>query len=366
MRMASHGTEPLEDQVGAFPESKLGIHSRGEFGERREISVVKTEAPKQFPDSFDGIKLWAVGRQEVKVESRLMKAAPLCVQGGVMVFRVVGDNDHAAAGRGTDPMKVAEEVPARLGIKVSEGFRAAELAVADSNGPEVADGLAGRRMLADGIENFRWHPHPAAAAVLLEVNLIHRPQVDGGIFGQSPEFFCVRPAAADLQKQSEDGVCADETPSAGTTAGTAAREGLCPGAGAGTTKEGDHPKGERQDRSRTDCRATPSPRGCDRRRSIATDAQSALRRSSLQIHPSRTDAPSSRLPGANRPVLPPPADNSILGPPEVPRGAGGRSRLRSCAESRPEAQKPSLRGCQCSTPSWNVIITQSDTMRNYL
>src|ERR1035437_8173979 len=163
MRMVSHGTESFENDVWACPERKLSIDGSREFGQGREVSVVELESPQQFPDPFDGIELRAVGRQKVKAKPGLVDAPPLRVQACVMVFRIVGDDDHAPTSRRTNPVQMAEEIPACLGIEMSKGLRTAQFAVTDPNSPEVADGLAGRCMPADGIKNLGRHPHPAAA-----------------------------------------------------------------------------------------------------------------------------------------------------------------------------------------------------------
>lgn len=366
MRIGSHGAEPLENSVGARPESQLRIHGGGEICQGREASVMEAKAPQELPDPFDGIELRTVWRQEMETKARSVEVSPLSMQGRVVVLRIVGDDDHTPACRRADSAEMAKEVPAGLGIEVAKGLRAAQFSVADSNRPKVADGLSGRGMVADGIGHLGRHPHPATAAVLLEVHLIQRPQIDGGVSGQSAEFFCVRPVAADLPKQPEVAASAAGIPFVGTAAGIAGREGLCRGACSGTRTGADHPRGERPGRSRMGCHEALSRRGRDRHRSIERAGPFAPRRSSLQSRPARIDAPSSRPPGENRPARSRLDGNSTLAPPAGPHGADGRNRLPSCAESRPEARRPSLRGCQCSTPSWNAIIGQPDAIRNNL
>jgi len=34
--------------------------------ECREVAVMGTEAPREFPDSLSRIKLWAIGRQKIQ------------------------------------------------------------------------------------------------------------------------------------------------------------------------------------------------------------------------------------------------------------------------------------------------------------
>jgi hypothetical protein len=42
------------------------------------------------------------------------------------------------------------------------------------------------------IVHLGWHPHAGAGTVLLKMNFINRPQVNGGILCQCAEFFCAR------------------------------------------------------------------------------------------------------------------------------------------------------------------------------
>jgi hypothetical protein len=85
--------------------------------------------------------------------------------------------------------KFAKEVPA--GLRIEHSFRSghAQLSVPETDRPEEADALSGGRMTANWIGYFRWNPHAAARAVLLEVNFIESPQLDAWISSQSTEFF---------------------------------------------------------------------------------------------------------------------------------------------------------------------------------
>ena len=61
--------------------------------------------------------------------------------------------------------------------------------------------------------------------MLLEVNLIHSPKVDGAIPGHSLEFFLHVPATLGPRLQSEGAVCVGESPVAETDVGTGVRIG---------------------------------------------------------------------------------------------------------------------------------------------
>ena len=67
-----------------------------------------------------------------------------------------------------------------------------ELAGAQADRAEASHGLAGRRMLQDGVLDPRWYPHSTAGAMLLEVTFIQAPQFDVGAPRQTTEFFYCR------------------------------------------------------------------------------------------------------------------------------------------------------------------------------
>lgn len=46
------------------PAVEAGIDGQQHFGECREVTIVRREAPGQFPDSLDWGELWAVRRQK--------------------------------------------------------------------------------------------------------------------------------------------------------------------------------------------------------------------------------------------------------------------------------------------------------------
>src|SRR3989344_4344835 len=313
--MILNRTKSFEDRIWACPGGKLRIDDRRKFCEGGKETVVKAEAAQQFPNPLDWIELRAIGRQKVKAELRLLELAPFGMQRCMMILGVVGNDDDTTTGSGANPAQVAEEIPAALGIEASAGFGVAELAIAKPHRSKVTDAFAGWRMLADRIDDFRWHPHPATTAVLLEMDFIHCPKIDGGILGEFPEFFFVQPVIADRPMQFEAGVCAAGNPSGETTAGTAARAGSPPVVASRKPTRADHPKAGPRAHSPTDCRVTPFPPARDRLCSNVMDALSAPRRSIPQTHPVGNDAPNTPQSAAHRPTRWPHGGSSCPAPP---------------------------------------------------
>ena len=189
MRMFFNRTKPMEDAVWAIPSFELSVHDDGELGEGSEVVVMEPEASNQLPNPLDGVELRAVSGKEEQREVGLLRQTPSSVEHGVVIFGVVDDDDHASAGPYADSPQVTQKLPTSLGIEVAGRRQSAQLTVAQADRPEIADTFPHRSMEAHGVSDFRRNPHTASAAVLLEVNFIHRPQVDGGICCQQPEFF---------------------------------------------------------------------------------------------------------------------------------------------------------------------------------
>jgi len=159
LRMSSKGTEALKDRIWLIPDAELGINDGGKFVERAEEAIVDPKAAQKLPDALDGIEFWAVRRKEQQGKAGLLFEAPLAVQVGMVVFCVVGDDDDAASGPAGDASKLAQIVPAGLGVEVAFRLRGAKLPIADADGPEVADRLAGRRVKANRVLDLRGNPH---------------------------------------------------------------------------------------------------------------------------------------------------------------------------------------------------------------
>ena len=142
---------------------------------------MKTESTSEFPHALRGIQVRTIRRQEVQHEAFSPLLSPVLVQSGMVVFRVVG-NDHGSSSRAdANPVKVFQELPAGRGVELACLPPEEESAVAQADRAKVTHALSGGMMEQDGVFDFRRHPHPAARAVLLKMDFVHRPKVNRGI-----------------------------------------------------------------------------------------------------------------------------------------------------------------------------------------
>jgi len=153
---------------------------------------------------------------ETKVLSDL--SAPVCMEIGMVITGIVGDDDSFAASPSRDPFELPEKLPAGLAIKHALGLRHHQLPVGQAHCPEETDTLARGCVQAHRVLHLWGNPHAATRTMLLEMHFIHRPQIDCGVSGQCAEFFYARLVTAGRLEPLEAGVCATETPVVGTTA----------------------------------------------------------------------------------------------------------------------------------------------------
>jgi len=161
----------------------------GELSESREVAIVEPELAEELPDSLDGVEVRAVRREEQQDEAGLLKAAPLGVKSGMVIPGVIDDDDDAAAAAPAPAAQLTKEGPAGLGIEAPLGFGSDQPSISDPDGSKVADEFACRRMATNRVPNFRWNPHAAPAAMLLEMDFVQRPEIDLRVDGESTEFF---------------------------------------------------------------------------------------------------------------------------------------------------------------------------------
>src|ERR1022692_2227343 len=95
-----------------------------------------------------------------------------------------------------------------------------ELTIPQTDGAEIADALARRMVKQHRILHLGWNPHSGAGTVLLKVDLINRPQINGGIFCQCAEFFYAWLVLAGQLEQLRGAVFAGENPTGETISGT--------------------------------------------------------------------------------------------------------------------------------------------------
>lgn len=187
--MLNDPTKPMEGSVWAGPLSEARLNGGDNIIERRKVLIMQAAASDQLPDSFNGIKVRTVRRQEVQSEVGGDPGAPRRVDSGVMIAGIVNDDDDAAPRPTAYALKLAEKIPTGLRIEHSLGWRHDQLAVLKPDSAEETDAFASRGVQANRISDLRWNPEAATRAMLLKVHLIHGPQIDVGFSSQATEFF---------------------------------------------------------------------------------------------------------------------------------------------------------------------------------
>lgn len=359
-------TETFKDRIGAAPYGELGVDDHREFEQGRKMPIVDPETPKELPNPFGRIEFGGVRRQEEEGEVRFLGAAPFGMKEGMMVFGIVDNDDDATTGFGADPAESAQEAPTGLSIKMPLGLGAAEFPIPESDRSEVADAFSGRRVDEHWVTDLGRYPHPTATSVLLEMDLVHSPQINTWIARQFAEFFLQRPADEDLISPPGDGVCATEIPIAEKAAGIVSPSSSLRAAFAETPIAEAHPKAELEGRNLPANAAEPPLPAPVLSRSAEQADQSAPCRLARQIRRPRTDAPNTPPCEANRRAHPQPCDSSYPGQQATTHVVGDRTGSPGCAGSRPATRRPSLRGRISSVASSPASVSQLFVMRNNL
>lgn len=333
--MLNDSTKSAEGGVCAGPLSETGLNGGNNIIERRKVLIMQAAAANQFPDSFNGIKVRAVRRQEVQSEVVGDPCAPRRVEGGMMIAGIVNDDDHAAPWPAADALKLPEEIPAGLRIEHSLGRRHGQLTVLQSDSAEETDAFASRGVQANWIGDLRWNPQAAARAMLLKVHFIHGPQIDAGFSSQATEFFYAQLELRGPLGRLGGAACAAENQVAETGVGTAALSSLRPISGEETQTRLDRPTFVWADQTVLDWRVRPL-----RPRPIALHsndraAPGVRLRTARRAPLPQNAAPSLPPLAASRPITQPLADRSCLEPPAALHGADGRTGTHRCDEFHP-------------------------------
>ena len=358
------GAKTSKNGIRSGPNLKLSIHVERKFSERREIVVVNPKSFKELPNPLDGIELRAVWWEEKQRKFRLFGIAPVGVKGGVVISGVINDDHDTSTRSGADAMQVAQEDPTGLSVEMTRGGKRAKFTVPQSNGTEVAGAFSCRSMQAYRVVDLGWHPHPAATSVLLEMNFIHRPQVDVRISRQQPEFFLQPLGRWDLMGQPLVAACAGEIPDDEKVADIAAHAGLRRSVASKMSRAADHPTAGPAERSRPGSFAAPPPLALFARESIAMASQRVRRRPIRRNLPARNDEPKFPPFWAHRPTAWPLRGSSIHALPAIPRAGDDRIWPRGCDESRP-VMRGSFPRCRKSLKvSWTKSVDGLCIMRN--
>jgi len=172
---------------------------RDQLIQGREVPVVGAESSRQLPNPFNGVEVRAVGGQEVENKPVLMLFEERLEGGGVMVASIVQHQYHASA----PPMqikKLFEEGLKCLGIEFF-GQPGNKASLLDTNSAEHPRALSRGLMKHDRIGILGRDPHPATRAVLLEMALVQKPQINAVGEGEFLKFFYMFPWLGDRRGQ---------------------------------------------------------------------------------------------------------------------------------------------------------------------
>lgn len=182
---------------------------------------MQTEATGQLPKALDGIELRAIRWEEIEPETRGAFVSPRLVERCVMVSDIVDNERNAPATFGRDGPPLLQEGLESHGIETVGFTFENELAVTQANRPEVSHAPP-----TGVVEQYRLtilgrDPHPATRSILLEMDLICRPEIDVSVGDQLSEFFYIPAEVPGLRERSSAAVYAFGSPTCGKSSGTA-------------------------------------------------------------------------------------------------------------------------------------------------
>ena len=337
MPMLDNSAETLQCDVGTRPCSKPRLNGDDDIVQGQEVAVVQAATADQLPHALNRIERRTVGGQEVEAKMIRYFSAPILVQVGMVISRVVGDYDDLLPAPATEPFEFSQEIPARARIKHPLGPGHDEFAVAEPHGAKKTDALASRGMKADGVLNFRRNPHPTTGTMLLKMHFIHRPKIKVLPSGQAAEFFYARVADQGRPVRLGVGASGGESRVDGTIAGTASPSASRPvHAGEMQTVSG-HPTFRSAGRTSMGWRAVPfQPEPVAVCSSGSAGPIARLPRFRPTLAP-QSAAPNSQPSVANHPKIAPRWDRSSLARQAEPHEAGDRNATCHCAEFHPVA-----------------------------
>lgn len=204
---------------GFFPAVEAGRDCAQDGRQSGEVPVAGGQASRPLPKALDGRQRWAVRRQEEQAQILAVPVQQRREHPGVVVRGGVQHQNHALAGAAM-AQHLAHKGRKSLAVehRTDLGDQAARAQV---DGAEAAHRLARGRMRDHGIALLRRNPHATARSVLREMALVQAPQVNVAAACQRAEFFLPPPLPAGRTAPPAGAACAAESPSAGTSAGTA-------------------------------------------------------------------------------------------------------------------------------------------------
>ena len=185
---------------------ELRLHGFDQLLQGWEVSIVRAQSPRQFPDALDRIELRTVSRQKIQLHPAAARLEPIAKITRVVIRRVIQNQLHPPTGatmRQELLQKISEADPIECLLHPRHQFP-----IGDTHRAQEAHVLAGRSVQEDGVGFFRGNPHGTAGAVLLKVTFIKTPKVNIIADGVSKEFFYMSPAAQDRHAPEADEVFA--------------------------------------------------------------------------------------------------------------------------------------------------------------
>jgi hypothetical protein len=291
-------------------------------------------------------------------------AAPVEMEGGVMILGIIHDNNDLAPTTSGEPLESTQKVPTGLSVKAALWLKRDQPTVGDSYRAEIADAFASRRVLAGGITNLRKDPHLATIAVLLEMDFVYLPRLDLISARQALEYFLLPPALAGRTGQFLGEVCANEIRVAETAVGIVGHVARCQISSRENSTEECRPKAAPAIHSRPDFSSGPPLPVSFRAAPNVIVGLDPLARSARRSRPSRNEKPNLPPSHENPHVPRPPADSSFPLPPAKPHANDCRSAHRGCVEFRPEAPGSSFPCRISSVLSCTVRLDDKTIMSN--
>jgi hypothetical protein len=307
--------------------------------DRRKVPIVGGEAASQLPYSLNRVEIRAIRRKIFEPKPRLRCLPPLLMQRRVMISRIIRDHDDSPAGTGTDLPEMPKEMKACLGIKASCLTPVHQFAVSQADSAKVADTLSRRMMQQNRVFGLRRNPHPTSGTVLLEVNLIHRPEIHVFASCQPAKFFLPGPDPQDWHWRSEVSASASETRVAGTPVGIVGCPGSHPTRVSRTPKGSCRPTNSRPVQNRWAAAAMPRLYLVSAPRSAVAADRIVLPQSDRLVHRVRIVAPSKQPFAVHRQVIPIPGGSSFPELPKERRAGGDHIEILQTAGSRPAVRK---------------------------
>lgn len=144
---------------------------------------------QKLPHSLYGIQVRTVGWQKVEQEMLGMIFPPLLVKFGMMITGIVRDQYHFAPCRVAFFKKQLHIVVKAFGIKLLGLPLVHKHAIPQPHSSKIPHAFSARKMSKDRVFDLRRDPHQTSRPVLLEMDLIQRPEIDPLITAQDSEFF---------------------------------------------------------------------------------------------------------------------------------------------------------------------------------